>query len=106
MFSASDLGFPALDLATPEAREAAAREVGQVASSLASGVEGMRAHLDGLYAQLAAAASGRAPVAEIMALGSALNDAKQQVGVASPLYQQALMLKAMGEAYMRLLEEL
>jgi len=106
MFSASDLGFPALDLATPETRQAAAHEVGEVARNLASGVEGARTHLDGLYAQLAAAASGRAPVADIMAIGSALHEAKLQVGVQSPLYQQALMLKAVGEAYMKLLEEL
>ena len=106
MFSASDLGFPALDLATPETRQAAAHEVGEVARNLASGVEGARMHLDGLYAQLAAAASGRAPVADIMAIGSALHEAKLQVGVQSPLYQQALMLKAVGEAYMKLLEEL
>jgi hypothetical protein len=106
MFSASDLGFPALDLATPEARHAAAEEVGEVARHLASGVEGARMHLDGLYAQLAAAASGRAPVADIMAIGSALHEAKLHVGVQSPLYQQALMLKAVGEAYLKLLEEL
>lgn len=88
------------------ARSEAAHQVGLVAQELAQGVEGIRAQLDGLYAQLAQAASSRAPVAEIMAMGTALADAKAQVGVESPLYRQALMLKAVGEAYMKLLEEL
>jgi hypothetical protein len=95
-----------VNVETSRDRLALAQQLTEVIANLANGVDQVQGQLDGLYGNLADAATSRAPVQDILHFTQALQDAKAQVGEDSALYQQALLLKQVGEAYMHLLRTL
>lgn len=93
-------------LATPAERQAVNRTVLESLSAIASGIDQVQSELNGLYESLAQAASNRASVNEIVSLTERLTTVKAEVGENSALYQQALQLRAVAEAYLQLLRNL
>ncbi len=93
-------------IATPAERQAINRSVLESLSAIASGIDQVQGELNGLYENLAKAASHRASVGEIVSLTERLTAVKGEVGENSELYQQALQLRAVAEAYMQLLKNL
>ncbi|MNR78990.1 hypothetical protein D3C72_96940 [compost metagenome] len=93
-------------LASPAERQAVNRGVLESLSQIATGIDQVQNELNGLYENLAQAASHRASVGEIVTLTERLTAVKGEVGENSALYQQALQLRAVAEAYMQLLKNL
>jgi hypothetical protein len=93
-------------IATPAERQAINRSVLESLSAIATGIDEVQGELNGLYENLAKAASHRASVGEIVTLTERLTAVKGEVGENSTLYQQALQLRAVAEAYMQLLKNL
>jgi hypothetical protein len=93
-------------IATPAERQAINRSVLESLSQIATGIDQVQGELNGLYENLAQAASHRASVGEIVTLTERLSAVKGEVGENSELYQQALQLRAVAEAYLQLLKNL
>ncbi len=104
--SGSVPALPAVEVGSSRQRLALAQQLTEVIANLAGGVDQVQGDFDQLYSTLARAASERAPVEEILQTTQALSDAKARVGEGSELYQQALLLKAVGEAYIDLLRSI
>ncbi len=98
--------LPAVDVGSSRQRLALAQQLTEVIANLAGGIDRVQSELDQLYSTLAQAASKRAPVEEILETTQALSDTKARVGEGSELFQQALLLKAVGEAYTELLRSI
>jgi len=93
-------------VATTAERLAVNRNVLESLSEISNGIDQVQGELNGLYENLALAASHRASVGEIVSLTERLTAVKGEVGENSALYQQALQLRTVAEAYIQLLKNL
>ncbi|MBU6430586.1 MAG: hypothetical protein KGR26_16325, partial [Cyanobacteria bacterium REEB65] len=102
----TEVALSRVDVTTSRERVALSQQLSDVVTNLAGGVDRIQQQLDSLYAGLSRAAAERAPIDQIVETTQALTATKAQVGEGSPLYQQAMLLKQVGEAYMELLRTL